>query len=74
MSFIFKLGLSIAALLLLICPVRMATQDEQVVPFETVVKYSTNGPRENLQMAVFKNREWKKLWNKRTTVNHQSKS
>lgn len=64
MLFISKLGLSIAALLLLICPVRTATQDEQLVPFETVVKYFTNGPREKLQMVVFKNRDWKQLWNR----------
>lgn len=64
MSFISKLGLSIVALLLLICPVRTATQDEQLIPFETVVKYVTNGPREKLQMVVFKNRAWKQLWNR----------
>ena len=55
-------GLSIVTLLLFICPVRSATQDEQIVPFETVVKYFTNGPGEKLQTVVFKQREWKRLW------------
>ena len=64
MSRISKLALTVIALLLLICPVRTATQDEQVVPFDTVVRYSTNGPRENLQMVVFKQRDWKRLWNR----------
>ena len=64
MSAILRPSFSIFALFLLIYPAKTATQDEESVPFETVVKYSTNGPRENLQTIVIKNREWRKLWNK----------
>lgn len=50
--------------LLLICPARTATQDEKILPFETIVRYGNDGPRENIQGVVFKNRDWRKLWNR----------
>ena len=57
-----KPGLTVVALLLFVCPVMTATQDEQAVPFETIVNYGVNGPREKLQTVVFKRRDWKRLW------------
>jgi hypothetical protein len=54
--------ISMAGALILAAPAATLRQDEEPVPFETVVKYFTNGPRQDIQAIITTKREWKKIW------------
>ena len=63
MPTIFKQLALFTVLLWLALPPIMAQQAEEV-PFETVIKYSSNGPRKELQRIVTDKRDWKRIWKK----------
>ncbi|HLG14856.1 MAG TPA: hypothetical protein VJH03_10195 [Blastocatellia bacterium] len=57
--------LTLLTLLLgLVLPPPLARQVEEPLPFETVVKYFTNGPRKDMQTIVTNKHDWKKIWKK----------
>lgn len=63
MPTVFKpLSLFIVLLWLALLPIMAQQADE--VPFETVIKYSSNGPRKEIQTIVNNKSDWKKIWKK----------
>jgi hypothetical protein len=71
MSFLFARFLSAFAVLLVLAPAIASQQIDEELPFETVVKYTSNGPRLNLQTIVTGRRAWKKLWKRRIRTSNR---
>lgn len=63
MPTVFKPLALFIVLLWLALPPTMAQQSDEV-PFETIIKYSSNGPRKELQRIVTDKRDWKRIWRK----------